>query len=716
MNISKKYGNIFFLGLLLSGLGYGQDGVDLDFTRQKIKAITNEKDLPDLTIDFRLDAKLSREAYRIKPSKSKVIVYGGDGNGLLYGGLEVAEQIELHQKVMASEGKPYLAKRGLKFNIPLDARTPSYDDSGDAAQKNILEMWNWEFWEEFIDAMALHRYNTLTLWNPHPFPSMIKLPDYPDIALDDVKITTLTPLGRENEWGDPQLVTKNVMANLKTVKEISIDNKIDFWKRVMAYAKTRGIDVYWITWNICPNSVAVPVEPYHKTFGIKLWDEQPGKYGITHQMNNPKTIAYYRDAVKTFLLTYPDVKGIGVTAGEYMPPTWDGYNREQWLWETYGLGILDAKKEQTDREVTFIHRVWYSDMDQIMTYFNEYPDPFHVSFKYAKARLYSDSEPPFAKAHVEEMRPYGLQSWWNLRNDDIFVYRWGDADYVRKFLKFFPKEETAGYYYGSDGYVWGKEFISTNTELSGELEIKKHWYNFMLWGRLGYNPDLKRDFFIAKIGAYHNNLPAVELHDLWQTASRIIPQVNTFHWRDWDHMWSVESCSARPVLGGFRQVTDFMNNPTMEGSNILNPLEYVRSTIRGDEIEKISPMEIVDNLRSISTTSIASAKRLMETKNIAEESKALLADIEAMAHLGNYYADKIDAAISLAFYQETNDEQYKSSSVALLESALGHWSKYAEVSKQHYKPQMLARVNILDWKALINEAKEDITIAKNYKL
>ena len=36
------------------------------------------------------------------------------------------------------------------------------------------------------DAMARDRYNVLTLWNLHPFPSMVKVPEFPDVALDDV--------------------------------------------------------------------------------------------------------------------------------------------------------------------------------------------------------------------------------------------------------------------------------------------------------------------------------------------------------------------------------------------------------------------------------------------------------------------------------------------------------------------------------------------------
>ncbi|MEM9528689.1 MAG: hypothetical protein AAGA31_18895, partial [Bacteroidota bacterium] len=463
-----------------------QESVDLDFPRAKIvTALQQHPDLAVPSVRFSLDEKeLTAQAYQIEVWGNEISVRGGDERGLLYGGLEVAEQLELYGRVKNTKGEAFLAKRGIKFNIPLDARTPGYDDTGDAAQKNIAEMWNWDFWKEFLDDMALHRYNVLTVWSPHPFPSMIKMKAYPEVALNDVMVTTLEPIGVENEWGEPQLVSSNVLENLKVVKEMTIEEKIALWQRIMAHAKKRGIDVYFITWNICLNGVAKAVPPFYRTYGVTPYPEPPGKYGVSHQVDDQETISYLREAVKTFLLTYPDLKGIGVTAGEHMPPrSLPGFDREKWLWETYGKGILDAKEEQAGRTVEFIHRVWNSDMEAIMKHWDAYSDPFAVSFKYAKARLYSSPDIPFAKQHLEDMKPYGLKSWWNLRNDDIFVYRWGDPEYVRSFLKNFPREHTAAYHMGSDGYVWGREFIAKDHSLAGQLEIKKHWYNFMLWGR-----------------------------------------------------------------------------------------------------------------------------------------------------------------------------------------------------------------------------------------
>ena len=683
------------------------------FALEQIKEAVEETGFDSGSFEFLLDSlSLEEQAYRIESVDRNVKIYGGDATGLMYGGLEVAEQIRLHGRVEDCQGNPFIARRGIKFNIPLDARTPSYDDSGDAAQENISTMWDWSFWEHFLDQMAQHRYNMISFWNPHPFPSMIKLADYPEVALDDVCRTTLEPVGLENEWGDPGLVTSNVMDNLEVVLEMSIEEKITFWQKVMQHAQDRGIDVYWINWNICPNSVAPAVEPFYKTYEINLGVFEEGKHGVTYEISNPVTIDYYRKAVSEFLRTYPTVKGIGATAGEHMPLSWEGYNREKWLWETYGMGIKQTLEEDPEREVDFIHRVWHSDMDQIMNYWKDYPGNFQVSFKYAKARLYSSPRLPFADSHVEEMKPYGLKSWWNLRNDDIFVYRWGDPDYVRAFLEHFPGEYTAGYHMGSDGYVWGREFISKDPEFSGQPEIDKHWYRFMLWGRLGYNIQLASEFFIGSLEQHYEVEKGKELYDVWQQASGIIPLVNRFHWRDWDHHWSVEGCMARPVLGGYRDVFDFVDNPTLEGSGLLNPRDYARLLQQGRDVKEGNPLSVVKSLHLLADEALAGVKNI-SCKSKQRALELVLEDIRAQAWLGKYYAEKIRSAVYLALYQEMGKQEDRTLALAALEEAHGFWKKYTELSEQHYRPQMLARTNRLDWSALGDSVNVEIEKLKN---
>ncbi len=679
--------------------------VDSPLVQFGLVELSEAGDAPDLRLE--IDPTLGEQAYVL--DGAALVLRGGDECGLMYGLLEAAERIRLHGPGVLGggfAGEPYLARRGTKFNIPLDARTPSYDDTGDAAQRNIAEMWNFEFWREFFDQMARDRYNMISFWNPHPFPSMVRSEAFPDAALDDVCITTLVPNGRENEWGDPQLVSASVMDNLRTVKTISIEEKVEFWRRVMRHARDRGIDVYWITWNICLNSVAQPVHDYYRTYGTRVPDEQPGKYGVTHDINNPATIRYLRNAVKTFLLTYPDVTGIGVTAGEHFPSTrGPKVHREDWLWQTYGEGILDAKRRQPERRVSFIHRVWNSDFDSILNRWGAYPDSFEISFKYARARLYSSPRIPFADELVEAMKPHGLKSWWNLRNDDIFVHRWGDPDYVRAFLQNFDRDATAGFHLGSDGYVWGREFISKQPKSPRELEIHKHWYAHMLWGRLAYNPGLDRDFFVARLADRYPGTDADQLHDTWRTASQIIPRVNRFYWRNWDHIWSVENSNSHKE--SFRGIEAFAKGETMPGSGLLNVREFVQGELSGSMPTGITPLAVARRIDDDARKTLAGVDVLTSTTNGADL-QAALDDMRSMALLGQYYADKIRAATDYGAFLKTREKHRRESAGQHALAAYEHCTDYVDHNQARYHSQMLSRPGALDWPAFLAHARGDL--------
>ena len=110
------------------------------------------------------------QSYSIrKAGTATYLVLGADAAGAMYGGLELAESIRFGalEETKDSDASPHIAQRGIKFNIPLDARTPSYSDNSDSAQQNIGEMWSMDFWREFLDEMARHRYNVLSLWSLH---------------------------------------------------------------------------------------------------------------------------------------------------------------------------------------------------------------------------------------------------------------------------------------------------------------------------------------------------------------------------------------------------------------------------------------------------------------------------------------------------------------------------------------------------------------------
>ncbi len=692
---------------------YDQNQPQIAFAVEELKGELGNKnyvvsETGNFKINFVLDPGYGKpEGFNISSEGNQgIIIKASDVTGLMYGGLELAEQVKIGvgiDNIPTISDEPYIVKRGIKYNIPLDIRTSSFDDSGDAAQENIGEMWNIAFWQAFFDNMARYRYNAISFWNAHPFSSMVKLDDYPDVALQDVCGTMIKPQENPNYWNVPELASIKVVENLKVIKKMTIEEKIAFWQEVMKYAKNRGIDVYFITWNICLNGAALPGK--NEEVGDKL-----GKYGISNDYKNQTSIDYLRKSVKQFILNYPDLTGLGVTAGENMRTPMTDEDKEKWLWETYGEGILDAKKEQPDRTIKFIHRFWWTDMKKIMKYWGNYPDPFDMSFKYAKAHIYSAVDPPFHKPLLEWMKPQGLKSWWNLRNDDIFIHRWGDPTFVSEFIKHLPYEQTAGFHMGSDGYVWGREFISKDPDSPRQLEIDKHWYRFMLWGRLGYNPNLPMERFTGLVAAKFPEIDAQKLVYTWQTASKIIPQVTRFHWRDWDYMWAPEACMD--IFQDLRTVDQFRTNPTMAESGIINPKQFVSAMLNDSAVKAITPLVVADSLNAFALSAIESADALMDEK-FGKDLKNTLLDIKSMGFLGQYYANKIKGAVELEYFKQNGEEDHKQSAVQYLEEAVQKWQAYRDINADRYHRQNLARVRTFDFDNQLEQVKKDVDLAKS---
>ncbi len=648
------------------------------------------------------DLDVRAEGFRIVRSTGdgdrEIHVRAKDHAGLMYGGLEVAEVIRTLgiESVRDTASNPYLSMRGTKFNIPLDVRTPSYTDVCDAAQLNIPEMWDFKFWKGYIDALARHRYNYVSLWNLHPFPSLVKVPEYPDVALDDVWRSKAT-WDENYSLNGLGFVTDEILSEVEVVKRLSIDEKIEFWKRVMAYGKSRNVDFYVITWNI-------------------FTDGTDGKYGITDRVDNETTTDYFRRSVAALLRTYPDLAGIGLTTGENLPGV-SFRAKEDWAMATYGQGVMDVVKEQPDRKIRFIHRQHQAKASEIAKTFRplvEHPNvDFIFSFKYAKAHVYSATQQPYHTGFVEDLGK--LKTIWTLRNDDVYYFRWGAADFVREFVKNIPYDVSQGYYFGSDQFVWGREFLQRGADQPRQLEVNKHWFQWLLWGRFAYDPDLS-DSRLQAIVAERLELSAEHgqrLFDAWQHASMVYPITTGFHWGALDFQWYIEGCESRAEFAqnktGFHDVNRFINLPPHAMSGFQSIPDYAKDP-SAVPTDKQTPLQVAESLDRHCSESRKRLERL-PTEGSSEFQRTVT-DIRIVTYLGDYYADKIRGAAEVAVFRQTQDEQTRARAIGHLADAARHWHAYASLALQHHKnPLWTNRVGFVDWKLNYRYVLDDIRIA-----
>src|SRR6185295_7432732 len=264
-------------------------------------------------IELRVDKDLGAEAFSIRASGRNFTIVGGDSRGLIYGALELREQLldgTPLDAVAPTHSKPALAFRGIKFNTPWDSYRPST-----ALDQHYDTVRDLKFWERFLDMMVENRFNAISLWTMHPFTYMIRPKNFPEAS----------------KWTPQQFAEWQQL-----------------YQGIFRLAKERGLDTYVVFWSIFVS------EEFSKAHGVAKQNFYPHYYvdGDTSEI----TKRYLRESVTQMLEEYPDLDGIGVSHGEGMGGM-TPLERQQFVDEVFIAGALAARRATP---VKLIHRVPFS--------------------------------------------------------------------------------------------------------------------------------------------------------------------------------------------------------------------------------------------------------------------------------------------------------------------------------------------------------------------
>jgi len=272
---------------------------------------------------------------------------------------------------------------------------------------------------------------------------------------------------------------------------------------------------------------------------------------------------------------------------------------------------------------------------------------------------------------------------------------------------------------GPDGYCWGRDYLSTEPVPAGSphpLVMDRQWLAFMLWGRLSYEPALPDSLFQKTLAVRHPSVPSDKLLAASVASSRIIPQTTRFFWGDIDLKWFPEASLSHPNQKGYYTVRSFVENDTMPDAGVINVRQWRFRLLNNQPMQGQTPPQVAEALSKYAADTM---KLLAELRPVAAKTDRELAltlgDYEAMAHLGDYYAEKIRAACDLALFDRSGDTAQRDSAVKHLETALTHWKSYAAVATAQYKPALYNRAGYVDLNALTTKVAADIDLAKSWK-
>ena len=610
---------------------------------------------------------LGAQAYALRTTTNAYLNYwviGGDTVGAMYGGLQIAENISVNglSGSYAGEETPFLLNRGMKLNLPLDKRIPTYVGgwSSHSAQEAIPHVWDMTFWKTLIDQQARNRYNLLSVWVHHPFPALVSVSDYPNASLPNI-----------------QRYDGSIIPNLNHSQRVA------FWRAVMQYAHDRGMKFYFFNWNIYVD--------YAST-------QYPA---LTQDPNNATTIDYMNKSMKALLETYPELDGFGITTGDGMSGT--ATANTQWSWDAYGKAIYDYLTNNPSRKFNLIHRgvgtdpaTCYSTYAPLLGVSNA---TFNTSAKYAMAHMYSTPAPRWT-GDIDTCYNLGQKTFLTLRNDDYFYLNWGDPKFVRDFMTGIPRKDTtvAGMYIGIDGYNPSRTYFCKNASLNGQLEVERRWYMEMLWGRLSYNTNTS-DVALKNLLGQRYTLaasPATNFFNAWSLASRSLPKVTELVMKNWqlDFHWYPEGCWSDPGrCSGFRTIDDvggakggFAGQDVAKGSDLCNIADSAAGRCNG----KKSSYQLADEMQADAKKSLSLINSMQSGGNA--ELEVAINNVKQMGYLSTYYAHKIRGAT----YKKAGERDKAREEMS---QAYCWWMAYSRSMEATYLPDSFRNLAIApDWK------------------
>ena len=426
----------------------------------------------------------AKEAYLIRQIGRTWVVAGSDPSGILYGELELADRIRstgnLPENIDLTD-HPALKLRGTCIGMQKPELT--YDNAEydyPYTPKDFPFFYDKATWTKYLDMLAEERYNTLYLWNGHPFTSLLKLPKYPEA---------------------------------QELPSAQLEQNIAMFKWLTAEADRRGIWVLQGFYNI------------HLSHNFARAHDLPFHLSAP----NPEASAYTRYAISEFVREYPNA-GLMMTLGEALSP----HRGVEWLTQTIIPGVKDGLAQlHTTVEPPIVVRAHATDIADVMKAALPLYSNIDTMFKWNGESLTSTN---VRGPVLDEFKMLAEESNVTVANihllSNLEPFRWGDPDFIRQTLTNFQRIGIQGLHlYPLRYWEWPVAGDNTAPLL---LQTDRDWIWFAAWGRYAWNPNRDPEAehaywvsqFEAKYGTKEAGAKLLEAYKLAGPAQpRLLPRI-----------------------------------------------------------------------------------------------------------------------------------------------------------------------------------------------
>jgi hypothetical protein len=571
-------------------------------------------------------------------------VAGFGDSGTLYGCLELGRRVteggELPAELDVTES-PAFRLRGPCIGMQLTSILPgrgTYEYP--YTPENFPFFYDKALWIEYLDFLVENRFNTLYLWNGHPFASLVKLEEYP-YALE--------------------------------VSEAVFQRNVEMYRTLTEEADKRGIWVIQMFYNIF---VSKPFAEHH---------------GIETQHRAPTELVsdYNRKSIAKFMETYPNV-GLLVCLGEALSGQ---ENQERWMNETVIPGVKEGMRRlgRTEEPPIVVRAHAVGNVKSMVESALKHYKNLYTMAKYNGESL-TTYEPrgQWQQVHLDMSR-LGSAHVVNVHLlSNLEPFRYGATEFIRKsVLACRDRLGAQGLHLYPLAY-W--DWPNTSDKVSPYMrQFDRDWIWFEAWARYLWQPDRdpKADhrYWVNRLAERYGSEQAAELilsayNDSGNCAPMLLRRFGI-----------TEGNRQTFSLGMF---LDELVNPGPYGpvSGLWEwhapPGErldvYIKKEWTGQAHEGETPLSVIEDASRFAAQAVTAMEKAapLVTKN-RDEFDRLRNDMHCIQLVSRNYEEKVRAAMLVLRYDLSRDRQDMQKAVVHLEKGLEIYRMLAERTAKTYR-------------------------------
>ncbi|HEX5551938.1 MAG TPA: hypothetical protein VFX43_01735, partial [Chitinophagaceae bacterium] len=586
-----------------------------------------------------------KEGYVIRTLGKMTVVGGANASGTLYGCMDVSDKIKQTGKLpgaLNETDQPEMVMRGTCIGLQKTTLLPGrgvYEYP--ITKKNFPWFYNKKLWIKYLDMMVENRYNSLYLWNGHPFASLVRLKAYPHAV--EVDSATF----RANQ---------------------------DMYRFLTREANKRGIWVIQMFYNI------IVSKPFAAIHHMKTQDRD--------RPIIPVIADYTRKSIAAFVRTYPHV-GLLVCLGEAMNTLQDDI---QWFTKTIIPGVKDGLRElgRTD-EPPIVLRGHDTNAPVVMKAALPLYHNLYTMEKYTGESLTTyRPRGKWAEVHraLSKLGAVNIENVHILSNLEPF--RWGSPDFIRKCVIAMHHVHRANglhLYPQASYWDWPYTADKTNPRL---LEMDRDWIWYKAWSRYAWN--CRRDssgdaaYWTSILGDHYGcGKYGKDILAAYETSGIISPMlIRRFGITEGNRqtlsLGMFMSQLVSPERWGLLQMLYESDGPPGEMISRYVKREWLHQPHTGET----PPIAI----REVTAAGAAGVKAIEAAAPHVTHNKAEFArlqnDMYCYRALADFYADKVRAAMSVLRYQYSKDTADLERALPWLKKSVDDYRGLVKLTKDKY--------------------------------